>query len=89
MDNATDEFHHGVVRLERNGRWGYADSSGQIIVPMQYSCALNYKDQYTDIGPLICNGCRSELHGEYKDCAKGQWFLVDGHGNLTPTTRPR
>lgn len=88
MDNGPDEFHHGVVRVEHDGKWGYADASGRITVPMQYSCALNYKDQHTDLGPLVCIGCRSEVHDEYRDCVEGQWFHVDAHGNLTPTSRP-
>lgn len=89
IDNAPDEFHHGVVRIERDGKWGYADPSGQIIVPMQYSCALNSQDQNTDVGPLICFGCHPKQVGECKDSEDGQWFLVDAQGSFTPTTHPK
>jgi len=88
MDNAPDEFHHGLVRIERDGKWGYADPLGRIIVPLEYSCALNYKDQYQDIGPLLCVGCRMEQQGEYRPCLGGKWYLTDAHGKLTPTTPP-
>ncbi|MGB6160106.1 MAG: WG repeat-containing protein [Acidobacteriaceae bacterium] len=90
MDNAPDEFHHGLVRIEHEGKWGYADPTGKIIVPTQYSCALNYqnKDMHTDIGPLLCVGCRIEQQGDYKGCFGGKWFLTDSHGNLTPAPRP-
>ena len=36
-DNAPDEFHHGLVRIERDGKWGYADPSGRIVVLMSRS----------------------------------------------------
>jgi hypothetical protein len=37
MDNAPDEFHHGLVRIDRDGKWGFADPTGRIIVPLKYS----------------------------------------------------
>jgi WG containing repeat len=89
FDNGPDDFHHGLVRIERDGKWGYADPTGRIVVPMQYSCALNYKDQYTDIGPILCVGCHSQKVGEYTDCDGGKWFRTDPHGTLTPTSPPK
>lgn len=88
MDNAPDEFHHGLVRIERDGKWGYADPSGRIVVPVKYSCALNYKDQYSDIGPLVCVGCSVEQQGEYRACLGGKWYVADAQGKLTPTAPP-
>lgn len=88
MDNGLDEFHHGLVRINRNQMWGYADPSGRIVVPLKYSCALNYKDKYQDIGPLVCVGCRVEQQGDYEACVDGTWFHVDGHGNFESSPRP-
>ena len=89
MDSGPDDFHHGLVRIERDGMWGYADPSGHIVVPMKYSCALNCKDQYADVGPFLCVGCRMKKHGEYEDCVGGKWFLTDRTGRLTPAAPPR
>src|SRR6185437_14578685 len=32
MDNGPDEFHHGLVRVNREAMWGYADPFGRIVV---------------------------------------------------------
>jgi hypothetical protein len=88
MDNGLDDFHHGLVRINRDGMWGYADPSGRNVVPVKYSCALNFKDKYDDIGPLVCVGCRIEQQGDYQACVEGTWFHVDRHGNLAPSPHP-
>jgi hypothetical protein len=88
IDNGPDDFHHGVVRIERDGKYGYADPRGRIVVPMKYSCAINFRDQYSDVGPLVCVGCRTERQGEYTACLDGQWFRTDKSGNLTPSKPP-
>lgn len=88
IDNGPDDFHHGLVRINRDQMWGYADPSGHIVVPVKYSCALNYKDQFQDYGPLVCVGCRVEKKGEYDFCLGGHWFQVDTHGHLEPAPAP-
>lgn len=88
MDNFPDDFHHGLVRINHDNLWGYADPSGRIVVPVKYSCALNFKDKYDDIGPLVCEGCRIERQGEYQGCVDGKWFHVDVRGKLEPSARP-
>jgi hypothetical protein len=84
MDNGPDEFHHGLVRINRDEMWGYADSSGRIVVPVKYSCAMNLEE----IGPLVCVGCRIAQAGEYHSCLDGHWFQTDIHGHLTASHAP-
>jgi len=88
MDNGLDQFHHGLVRVNRDQMWGFADPSGRIVVPLKYSCALNYKDQYQDVGPLVCVGCRIEQQGDYHGCVDGTWFHVDSHENIASSPSP-
>jgi hypothetical protein len=84
MDNGPDEFHHGLVRVNRDEMWGYADASGRIVVPLKYSCAINSED----IGPLVCVGCRIQQGGEHQLCLDGHWFRTDSEGHLTPSPAP-
>jgi hypothetical protein len=42
MDNGANEFHHGLVRLTRDGKWGLADPHGKLVVPLQSDGALDY-----------------------------------------------
>jgi hypothetical protein len=84
MDNGADWFHRGVVRLERGGKYGFADSKGRIVVPIQYDCASNSEEN----GPSVCVGCRIERVGEYGMCKGGQWFNVDPRGRLHEVPGP-
>jgi hypothetical protein len=88
MDNGIDDFHHGLVRIDRDQMWGYADPSGRIVVPLKYSCALNYRGKYQDVGPLVCVGCRVQQQGDFRACADGAWFHVDSYWNLAPSSGP-
>jgi hypothetical protein len=78
MDNGADFFHRGLVRLERGGKYGFADSKGRIIVPIRYEGASNSEED----GPQVCVGCRTELIGEHGEFKRGQWFNVDARGLL-------
>ena len=78
MDNGADPFHHGLVRLERSGKYGFADPKGRIVVPIRYDGAMN-SDEY---GPSICVGCKAEGDGEYHYFTGGQWFTLDSGGRL-------
>jgi hypothetical protein len=84
MDNGPDEFHHGLVRVNRDGKWGYADPSGTIVVAVKYSCAINSEN----IGPLVCVECHIEHQGEYQACLGGRWFRADTRGHLAPSHAP-
>lgn len=86
MDNGPDEFHHGLVRIDRDGKWGFADPNGRTVVPIEYSCALNYAGTSIDAKPRVCVGCRIEQQGEYHSCIDGKWFYADRHGHLTPAS---
>jgi hypothetical protein len=88
IDNGPDDFHHGLIRINRGGKWGYADPTGRIVVPVKYSCALNFRDQFQNVGPIICVGCRWEQQGEYHACLGGEWFRTDSEGHLTPAHGP-
>jgi hypothetical protein len=78
MDNGADWFHRGLVRLERGGKYGFADSEGRVIVPIRYDGASNTDED----GPRVCVGCRVERQGEHGVFKGGQWFNVDPHGRL-------
>ena len=84
IDNGPDDFHHGLVRINHDEMWGYADASGRIVVPVKYSYAINLEDT----GPLVCVGCRFEQQGEYHACLDGHWFQTDIQGHPTPSHAP-
>jgi len=84
MDNGADWFHRGLVRLERDGKYGFADWKGRIVIPIRYDGADNTDEE----GPKVCVGCRVERSGEYGAFVGGQWFSVDAHRHLHKTSGP-
>lgn len=84
MDDGADWFHRGVVRLERGGKYRFADFHGRVIVPIRYDGASNTDQD----GPRVCIGCRVERVGEYGVFKGGQWFNVDARGRVRKETNP-
>jgi hypothetical protein len=78
MDNGADWFHRGLVRLQRDAKYGFADWTGRIVVPIRYDGAGN-DDQ---AGPSVCVGCKTVQEGEHSSFVGGTWFSVDSRGGL-------
>ncbi len=43
-DNGTDNFSEGLIRGMRNGKMGFANKYGQIVIPCVYDFANYFKD---------------------------------------------
>ena len=84
-ENSAIEFHHGLVILERDEKFGYADATGRIIIPIQYDGAA-YSDE--DPLPMVCTGCRIEHEDEHRLIQGGLWFTVDHDGHLHSISTP-
>jgi len=78
MDNGADEFHHGLVRLQRGEKYGFADPKGRIVIPVHYDGAMNTDED----GASVCVGCKVQQSGEHSFFTAGQWFAVDARGRL-------
>jgi hypothetical protein len=87
MDNAANDFHHGLVRVTRGGKWGLADPRGKLVVPLLYDGTLDYEP---NIGWLVCKGCvNTPINSEYSWYEGGQWFRLNARGKLIgPTKSP-
>lgn len=42
--DAIADFSEGIVAVKRNGKWGYVNDKGEIIVPCEYEIAYPYSD---------------------------------------------
>jgi len=80
FDNGPSPFHHGLVRVSRNGKWGLADAGGQFIVLLTYDGILEYDNSHK--GWLVCTGCRSASDGEHGWFEGGDWYWLDRHGKV-------
>jgi hypothetical protein len=81
-DNGPDEFKDGLVRIRKDGKIGFANEKGEIIISPQFDAALPFSKGYA----AVCIGGVIELQGEYSVRINGKWGLIDKSGQykLTP-----
>ena len=80
MDNWASEFHAGLVRVVRNGKWGLADKRGRLITPLDYDGM--YEFDVAHKGWKVCRSCCVVTGGEHSWFEGGEWFWLDRHGRL-------
>ncbi len=75
-DNGPDIPSDGLFRIIRNGKIGYANTIGQIIIGTQFDCAFPFKNGYAKVS----NDCKEIKEGEHTRWS-GDWFYIDRLGN--------
>lgn len=87
VDNWADSFHDGLVRIVQNGKYGFANRSGRVVIAPIYDGAMSF-----DMGrATVCNGCQNKC--AQPDCehhffSGGEWFQVDTKGAIVGRVRP-
>lgn len=59
-----------------NNKWGYADSSGKLVVPAQFDIALDFKNGFARVGVVDSENRSYNRRSSYK------WGFVDSSGRL-------
>jgi hypothetical protein len=81
MDNGPDTFHDGLVRFVRKNKYGFANRSGQIVIPPIYDGAMNFEKGNAE----VCKGCQTkcaEPACEHHLFSGGSWFLLNAKGTV-------
>jgi WG containing repeat len=87
MDNGADWFHDGLVRIVRNGKYGFANRRGQVVVSLIYDGAMNFENGRA----MVCKRCESKCVDsgcEYRSFAGGEWFRIDVKGTILNRLHP-
>jgi hypothetical protein len=81
MDNGANDFHHGLVRVRRDDKWGLADTKGKLVVPLRYDGMFDYAPK---VGWVACSGCRKaqDKWGEHHWFEGGQWLRLNARGKV-------
>jgi hypothetical protein len=82
FDNGPSPFHHGLVRVNRKGKWGLANSKGRLIVPLTYDGMFEFEEE-AHRGWLACTGCRTVSDREHGWFEGGDWYWLDRRGRIT------
>lgn len=78
FDNGPDWLSDGLFRIKRNGKIGYANSKGQIIIDPQFECASQFSNGKAKVAYTctLINGPNDEHHSMESD----SWFYIDKKG---------
>jgi len=79
FDNGASEFHRGLVRVTRDGKWGLADARGRLVVPLRYDGMLEYRPAD---GWGACEGCRTVQGDEHSWFEGGNWLRLNAQGKV-------
>lgn len=75
-DNGPDYIVDGLFRIKRNGKIGYADPNGKVVIEAKYSCA----DPFENGKARVALNCESISDGEHTTSKSDEWFYIDKTG---------
>lgn len=77
-ENGPDFIIEGLFRIIINGKIGYANEAGEIVIEPQYDCAFPFENGKAKVS----NNCRTIDHGEHKMWESENWFFIDKTGKI-------
>lgn len=77
FDNGPEPFNEGVTRVLRNGKMGYANKFGQIVIPCKYDYAKWFKNGKAEV---TYNAREFYDLDEHKQVESNEWFKIDKSG---------
>ncbi|PWN60765.1 WG repeat-containing protein [Chryseobacterium viscerum] len=85
-DNGADYFSEGVRRLVKNGKVGFADRNGKIVIEAEHDFASPFNYGYA----AFCDGCDWEkTNDEHRSIVGGKWGVMNVKGEtVQPLEKP-
>jgi len=78
VDNGPDYFSEGLARFAKNGKVGFFDESGKVVIKAKFDFANPFDQGFAE----ICEGCKFVSDGEYKKIIGGVWKVIDKTGEV-------
>lgn len=78
FDNGPDYPSNGLFRIVKDGKIGYADLNGKIVIQPQFDCAYPFKNGKAKVG----KGCNEQTDGEHRWWTEGKWYTIDKKGKV-------
>ena len=73
-DAQADQISEGLFRVKQNGKIGYANQQGQVVIPCQYRCAQPFENGRANVA-ISCTTTEEEPVAEATKT--GDWFYID------------
>ena len=75
-DNGPDYISDGMFRIVDNGKIGFADEDGKIVIAPQYECAYPFENGQAKVS-LKCSKVTEDEHEMWNS---EEWFFIDKKG---------
>ncbi len=82
-DNGPDYPSQGLFRIIRDGKIGFADTAGNVIIEPQFSAALPFQDGLAG----FCESCITVNYGEHRAWEQGKWGFINRRGKIVIPAR--
>jgi len=76
FDNGPDEFHEGLARCVEDGKVGFFDKHGRIVIPPRFSFA----EPFSGGRAKVCFDCVKVSDGEHSRYEGKRWGWIDRKG---------
>ncbi len=78
FDNGPESFNEGLLRVIRNGKMGYANRYGQIIIPCIYDYAKWFENGLAEVTFKATEYFDMD---EHRRVESNEWFIINKKGN--------
>lgn len=77
FDNGPEEFREGLVRVNRNGKMGFANNFGQIVIP----CVYDFVWWFEKGEAKVTHKAKKYVDSyEHLQVESDEWFVIDKEG---------
>ncbi|MBQ0768870.1 MAG: WG repeat-containing protein [Bizionia sp.] len=76
FDNGPDYEKSGVFRILKNGKIGYANPKGEIVIDPQFECAYPFEGAFAK----VANTCEITTNGEHSSWNSDNWYRITKDG---------
>ncbi|MFT5822338.1 MAG: hypothetical protein ACI8ZM_003594 [Crocinitomix sp.] len=78
FDNSSDYTVEGRFRIKKDGKIGFANEKGEIVIEPQFECAGYFQNGKA----RVTYKCTLVPNGEYHSVKNATWFYIDRDGNV-------
>ena len=76
FDNGPDYVKSGLFRIIKNGKIGYANPNGKIIIEPRFDCAFPFIGDFAKVS----DNCETEKVGEHSMWKSDYWYKITKEG---------
>lgn len=77
FDNGPDPVAEGLFRIRKDGKIGYANQKGEVVIAPQYTCAFPFDNGKAK----VAYQCETIADGEHARWESQAWMYINQKGN--------